>query len=382
MNLGPFTYPTRAAAPAHRSRALVGTAALLFLAFGAAACGATGPKAATTPAAEAATTPDNAVTATGDPSAAGGGGSVPNASPVAVPAASARPAATSTQWPQLTWYTPQELGKKQSDPARIWRRTPAGDWQVVRTGNPGNGTVAGPIAVSPDGRRASWMESSARRLVISDFDGTKQTAVPTDGPLTCAPSWLDAERVLYGQGTENDWTLIAIDADGTGRKVLATHQTKCPTVSGGWVAQFDDRTVDIRTERATGRVIKPRIPSGLVIDRVAAVSADGRTLVLSTHVPNAGECGCGWRFRNYRVDAASGAATELAPLESAWTKPTGHGQAIAAVIAADGGLVVQVNAGTPADDRAKYRLVRHAADGRVLSNAAVTVDQGWGGLLG
>lgn len=378
MNLGPFTHPTRIAAPARRSRTLVGTAALLFVALGAAACGADSPKAATTPAADAATAPGTEA-GNGDTSASGTGGVVPEASPAALPA---RPAAASTQWPQLTWYTPQEYGKKQNDPARVWRRTPAGSWQVVRTGRPGNGTAAGQIAVSPDGRRAAWIEVSARRLVISDFDGTGQHAVPTEGQQTCAPSWLDSERVLYGTGREKDWTLIAIDADGTGRKVLATHQAKCPTVSGGWIAQFADRTVNIRTERGTGRAIKPRIPSGLVIDGVAGISANGGTLVLSTHVPNAGGCGCGWQFRSYRVDTASGMATELAPLESAWTKPTGHGQAIEAVILADGGLVAQVNSGTPGDDPAEYRLVRYTVDGRVLASAAVPAGRGWGGLLG
>ncbi|MBM0231005.1 hypothetical protein JNW91_03395 [Micromonospora sp. STR1_7] len=378
MNLGPFTRTTRTAS-ARRSHALGGTAALLFLAFGAAACAAAGPDVAAAP---AGTGSGTAGSAPGGTLAAGKGGSVADANPAALPAVPARPPTRSTQWPQLTWYSAQETGQEQNDPARIWRRTPGGSWQVVRTGRPENGRATSPLAVSPDGRRAAWVESSARRLVISGFDGTEQRAIPTQGQQTCAPSWLDSGRVLYGLGREKDWTLIAINADGTGRKVLATHEAKCPTVSGGWIAQFTDRTVSIRDERGAGRSISPRVPTGLVIDGVVAISRNGRTLVISTHVPNAGGCGCGWQFRNYRLDAASGTVTELVPLDPAWTEPTGHGQAIDGVVLADGGLVVQVNTATPASDAPAYRLVRYAGDGRVQASAAVPAGQPWGGLLG
>ncbi|MFI6234990.1 hypothetical protein ACIBD9_15630 [Micromonospora sp. NPDC050784] len=376
MNLGPFTHTTRSAS-ARRSGALAGTAALLLLTFGAAACGTADPKAAPAPAETATATP-----AAGDTSAAGTGGSVPDAAPAAPAVAPARPAVGSTQWPQLTWYTEEEHGQKQNDPARIWRRTPAGTWQVVRSGRPENGTLGGPLAVSPDGRRAAWVEGSARRLVISGFDGTKRHVIPTQGQLTCEPSWLDSGRVLYGLGRVEDWTVIAINADGTGRKVLATHQAKCPTASGGWIAQFTNRALSIRNERGSTRSITPRIPAGLAIGGVAAISGNGRTLVISAHTLSPGGCGCSERFRNYRLDAASGAVTELAPLDPAWKQPTGHGQAIDGVVLADGGLVVQVNAATPADGAPAYRLVRYAANGRVLATASVPAGQPWGGLLG
>ncbi|PYC68918.1 hypothetical protein C7C45_18320 [Micromonospora arborensis] len=379
MNLGPLTQPARLAAPACRSRVLVGTAALLFMAVGVTACGPSGPDRASAPAENG-----NAVPATSDTSVGGGGGSGSGAAPVtAAPASSpVGPAVGSSQWPQLTWYTAQEYGAAKNAPARVSRRTSDGSWQLVRAGRPGNGTAAGQIAVAPDGRRAAWVEASAKRLVISDFDGTKQRTIPTQGQQTCAPSWLDSDRVLFGLGREKDWTIVAINADGTGRKVVATRQASCPTVSGGWIAQFTDRAVHVRDERGGPRTISPRIPSGLVIDGVAGTSRDGRSLVISTHVPNAGECGCGWRFRTYRVDAASGKATELTPLDRAWNEPTGHGQAIEAVALADGGLVVQVNTATPADDAPAYRLVRYAADGRVLASTAVPAGQPWGGLLG
>ncbi|MEV4761413.1 hypothetical protein AB0J89_02125 [Micromonospora chokoriensis] len=369
MNLGPFTQPAR------RSRVLVGTAALLFLTLGATACGSAGPDRASAPAGN-----DGAVPAISDTSVGGAGGSGSDAAPVT--AAPAGPAVGSSQWPQLTWYTAQEYGQKQNDPARVWRRTSDGRWQQVRAGRPGNGTAAGQIAVAPDGRRAAWVEASAKRLVISDFDGTKQRAIPTQGQQTCAPSWLDSDRVLFGLGREKDWTVVAINADGTGRKVVATRQASCPTVSGGWIAQFTDRAVRVRDERGAERSITPSMPKGLVIDRVAGISRDGRSLVISTHVPNAGECGCGWRFRTYLVDAASGKATELTPLERAWSEPTGHGQAVEAVVLADGGLVVQVNTATPADDAPAYRLVRYGDDGRVQADAAVPAGQPRGGLLG
>ncbi|MEU4402108.1 TolB family protein [Micromonospora orduensis] len=382
MNLGPFT---RSAV--RRPHALAGTAALLFLAFGAAACGAgAGPDVAAAPAesgtsaaAPGDTAPTGDSASTGDASAAGAGGSVPGADPAAAPT---RPATGPTQWPQLTWYTAQQSGQKQNDPARIWRRTPAGKWQLVLSGRPGNGKVDSPLAVSPDGRRAAWVEASARRLVISGFDGTKQHVITTQGGWTCEPSWLDSRRVLYSLGRVDDWTLVAVNADGSGRKVLATHQAKCPAVSNGWIAQVADRTVSIRKEGGTTRSFTPRVPAGLVIGGVAAISGDGRTLVISTHTPTPGGCACGSRFRNYRVDAASGAATELVPLEGAWTKPTGHGEAIDAVILGDGGLVVQINADTPAGSAPDYRLVRYAANGRVLASAAVPAGQPWGGLLG
>ncbi|MET8040735.1 hypothetical protein ABZU25_07700 [Micromonospora sp. NPDC005215] len=382
MNLGPFTQSVHLAAPARRSRVLVGTAALLFLALAATACGPAGSDSASAPAEAGSIVP-----ATGDTSFAGGGGAgsgeVPVAAASAAPAAApARPAVSSSLWPRLTWYTAQEYGEAQNDPARVWRRTPDGSWELVREGRPGNETATGPIAVAPDGRRAAWVEASAERLVISDFDGTKQRAIPTQGQQTCAPSWLDSERVLFGLGQEKNWTVVAINADGTGRKVLATRQASCPTASGGWIAQFTDRAVHIRDERGTRRAVSPRVPSGLVIDGIAGIFRNGRSLVISTHVPNAGGCGCGWVFRTYRVDAASGTATELTPLDRAWSEPTGHGQATDAVALADGGLVVQVNTATPADDAPAYRLVRYGADGRVLSDAAVPAGQPWGGLLG
>ncbi|PWR09484.1 hypothetical protein DKT68_12055 [Micromonospora acroterricola] len=379
MSLGPFTHTTRPAS-ARRSGALAGTAALLLLTFGAAACGTADPKATPAPAETATATP---VPASGDTSAAGTGGSVPDAASAAPAVASARPAVGSPQWPQLTWYTAEEHGQKQNDPARIWRRTPGGSWQLVREGRPYNGkAIISPLAISPDGRRATWLEESAGRLVISGFDGTKRHAIPTQGQQACAPSWLDSGRVLYGLGGEKDMTLIAVNADGTGRKVLATHQAKCPTVSGGWIAQFTDRTVRIRNERGDTRSIGPRIPAGLVIGGVAAISGNGRTLVISAHTTSPGGCSCGWRFRNYRLDAASGAVTELAPLDPAWKQPTGHGQATDGVVLADGGLVVQVKTGTPADGAPAYRLVRYAANGRVLAAASVPAGQPWGALLG
>ncbi|MDG4778352.1 hypothetical protein O7614_01660 [Micromonospora sp. WMMD961] len=379
MNLGPFTQPARLTAPARRYGVLAGTAALLFLTVGVAACGSGSPDSASAPATTGGASPTVSST-----SEAGSGGSGSGGQPVdAAPAvASAGPAVGSSQWPQLTWYTAQEHGAAKNAPARISRRTSDGSWQVVREGRPGNGTAAGQIAVAPDGRRAAWVEASAKRLVISDFAGTNQRAVPTQGQQTCDPSWLDSDRVLFGLGREKDWTVIVVNADGTGRKVVATRQASCPTVSGGWIAQFTDRAVDVRDERGGLRTISPRIPSDLVVDGVAGVSRDGRSLVISTHVPNAGECGCGWRFRTYRVDATSGKATELTPLERAWSEPTGHGQAVEAVALADGGLVVQVNTATPADDAPAYRLVRYGVDGRVQASATVPAGQPWGGLLG
>ncbi|MGC4768858.1 hypothetical protein ACLQ25_07725 [Micromonospora sp. DT44] len=395
MNLGPFTRP---AAPAHRSSVIVGTAALLFLAFGAAACGTAGPDATDVPAGtrtavtapgnavtapgNAVTAPGNAVTATGDTSAAGAGGSVRGASAAAPPVVPARPDTGSTQWPQLTWYADQEFGQRQNDPARIWRRTSGGTWQVVRTGRPRSGTADGPIVVSPNGQRIAWLEPSAGRLVISAFDGTQQHVVGTQSGWTCTPSWLDSERVLFSIGRERDWTLVDINADGTGRRVLANHQSDCPTVDNGWWAQVAKRTVSIANGRGTRRTISPRIPADRVIDRVAGISADGRTAVLSTHVPNAGECGCTWEFRTYRVEVASGAVIELAPLKTAWRKPTGHGATVDVVFGADGTLVAQVNTATPGDDAPAYRLVRYASNGRVLADAAVPAGQPWGGLLG
>ncbi|MFE9915738.1 hypothetical protein ACFYPG_11305 [Micromonospora sp. NPDC005553] len=375
MNLGPFTHTTRPAS-ARRSGALAGTAALLLLAFGAAACGTADPKTAPAPTESVTGT---TVPATGDAPAAGTGGAVPDAAPAVAPA---RPAVGSTQWPQMTWYTAEEYGQKQNDPARIWRRTAAGTWQVVRSGRLGNSMDAGPLAVSPDGRRVAWLEGSARRLVISAFDGTKRHVIPTQGQQTCAPSWLDSGRVLYGLGREKELTLIAVNADGTGQKVLATHHPKCPTVSGGWIAQVGAQTVAISDERGVRRAVSPRLPAGLVIGGVAAISGDSRTLVISAHTTSPGGCACSERFRNYRLDAASGALTELAPLDPAWKKPTGHGQAIDGVVLADGGLVVQVNAATPADGAPAYRLVRYAASGRVLATASVPAGQPWGGLLG
>ncbi|MET8229259.1 hypothetical protein ABZS77_01085 [Micromonospora sp. NPDC005298] len=384
MNLGPFARTT-----VRRPHALAGTAALLFLTFGAAACGAssdvaaapagsgtTAPAVGTSAAAETASAAAETASA-GEASTGGAGGSLPDATP-------ARPATSSVQWPQLTWYTAQESGQKQNDPARVWRRTAGGTWQLVREGRAGSGSgkIDGSLAVSPDGRRAARVEGSAGQLVISAFDGTAAHVIPTQGQQTCTPDWLDSGRVLYGVGRDRDWTIVAVNADGTGRKVLASHQATCPAVSNGWIAQVTSRAVSMRNEGGTTRSVTPRVPAGLVVGKVAAISGDGRTLVISTHTSSPGGCACTWQFRNYRVDVATGKATELAHLDRAWTKPTGHGQAVDAMILADGGLVVQVDAATPADSAPAYRLVRYAADGRVLASAKVPAGQPWGGLLG
>ncbi|MCG5471183.1 hypothetical protein LADH09A_005166, partial [Micromonospora sp. LAH09] len=75
MNLGPVT--TRLAAPSRQSRALVGTAALLLMALGAAACGSADPDSAPTPAPTGSAVPatGGAVPAAADTSAAGDAGS-------------------------------------------------------------------------------------------------------------------------------------------------------------------------------------------------------------------------------------------------------------------------------------------------------------------
>jgi hypothetical protein len=304
-------------------------------------------------------------------------GSASEVSPVARPTE-----ARSSQWPQVTWYSNQEYGGKQNDPARIWRGVPGGKWKLIREGLPGNRTSNSAVVASPDGARAAWMEARPSRMVIGRFEGGGVHTVPVQGERTCAPRWLDSGRVLFAQGRNLDLTVVAVNADGTGRRVLATHQPACPVVADGWFGQFGARTVGLQKESGTQRGVTPRIPAGLKIHAVPGIAADGRTIVISTHVPNAGECGCTWRIRNYRVDTTSGDATELAPLDPAWRKATGHGRAERVLFLADGGLVAQVDVATAGDDAPDYLLVRYAANGRVLASAAVPAGNPWGDLLG
>ncbi|SCE87742.1 hypothetical protein [Micromonospora mirobrigensis] len=355
-----------------RPAALAG-AALALLALAAAGCAA--------PAAESPTAAPAAVVA--NPAAAVAVGSGGGAAAPAVAASTGTTVRTSAtgkvHWPQLTWYNPKDGTR----PARIWRQTPAGTWKLVRQGNPGEPRSLTRPFPSPDGRLAAWTADNPKRLVIDRFSGGAKHTVPIKATSTCDPSWLDNHRVVFGQGRDGDWTFVAVNADGTGRRVVATHQRSCPQAAAGRISRYDNRTVTLRDERGHQRTVRPRIPVNLRIHGVPGISADGRSLVIGTHVPSSGDCGCGWRFRNYRVDMASGAAVELTPLDPAWRKPTGHGEAVKVIFLPAGrGLVAQIDAGT-FGDTPHHRLVRYAANGRVLASRSVPAGDTWtSSLLG
>ncbi|MEV0153383.1 hypothetical protein AB0H57_06520 [Micromonospora sp. NPDC050686] len=369
MNLA-TTPRTLSAALRRAPRALLASTALL-LAVGAAGCAAS-------PTGTTAARPSTALGATATATAMGGAAPAVTASrPLTVLPAAAR----TVSWPLLTWYTPQRYAPHAA-PARIWRQTPAGKWQLVRQGMPGVKGSLSNVAVSPDGRRATWLASAQRRLVIDRFTGGAKRTVPVANGPACEPSWLDNLRVVYAQGREGDWTYLGVNADGTGRRVFATHQKSCPTVAGTAVlARYDARTVTLFGEGGPRRTVKPRIPAGLKIHGVAGVSGDGRNIVISTHVPSPGECACGWRIRNYRVSMATGAAVELAPLDRAWRKPTGRGLVEKIVFLRTGGLVAQTNAAMPGDDSPRYRLVRYGTDGRVVGSRSVPAGDQWASRL-
>ncbi|MEH1164859.1 hypothetical protein V6V47_05680 [Micromonospora sp. CPCC 205539] len=313
---------------------------------------------------------------------------IPTPSPSVEPAVPVRPPAASDDAvlpANMYWYTEEEFGEARNAPGRIWRATPDGKWKLVREGRPGSKTNSGPVAPSPDGARAAWIERSpTNRLVISRFGGGSVYTVPVKGKLTCGPRWLDSDRLLFAEGQigRGDWTVVAVNADGTGRRVLATNQQDCPVVGAGWFGRSEARTVELRQESGKHRTVTPRIPAGLKIHSLVGIAAGGQTVVISTHVPNAGECGCTWRIRNYRVDVASGAAVELATLDPAWRKATGHGDAKQVRFLPNGEMVAQIDAASIGGDAPDHRLVRYAADGRVLGSTAVPSGNPWGELLG
>ncbi|MGS2619395.1 hypothetical protein ACVCAH_33490 [Micromonospora sp. LZ34] len=377
--LTPRTVSTSALRRALRPRALMGVAALVLLPVAAAGCATparTTAANAPVPAA-AATTESAVVTSVADQGGAGGSGTA-----TARPLPSAPSGASQLSWPQLTWHSDQEYGGTDDAPARIWRSTPDGRWEVVREGRPGDRVAAGEVVASPDGRRAAWRSVNPHRLMIDAFEGGSAVSVPIAGTLSCTPRWIDNLTVVYTEGRERDWTVVGVRADGKGRHVIATHQQTCPVVANGMVGFVQDRSLRLGDPSGIFRTVQPRIPGDLKIHSLAGFSLDGRHVVISTHVPSPGECGCGWRIRNYRVDVVTGAAVELTPLDAAWTKATGHGAIEQVRFLPGGTLVAQVNTGTYGDDAPAYRLVRYAADGRVLGSLKVPAGTPWGHLLG
>ncbi|MFG2101539.1 hypothetical protein ACGFJ5_13140 [Micromonospora echinaurantiaca] len=373
--LAPRTVFTSALRRALRPRALMSAAALVLLPVAAAGCGAPAPTTAANPPADTATTEAVAVTvAAADQGGAGG-------SATARPRPSAPSGgASQLSWPQLTWHSAQAYGTDGA-PARIWRSTADGRWELVREGRPGDRVAAGEVVASPDGRRAAWRSTNPHRLMISAFEGGSAVSVPIAGTLSCTPRWMDNLTVVYTEGNERDWTVVGVRADGKGRHVIATHQRSCPVVANGMVGFVEDRSLRLGDSSGAFRTVQPRIPGDLKIHSLAGFSLDGRHVVVSTHVPSPGECGCGWRIRNYRVDVNTGAATELTPLDPAWTKATGHGAIKQVRFLPGGTLVAQVDTGTYGDDAPAYRLVRYAADGRVLGSLKVPAGTPWGHLL-
>ncbi|MFC8619432.1 hypothetical protein ACFT9M_23845 [Micromonospora purpureochromogenes] len=373
--LTPRTVITSALRRALRPRALMGAAALVLLPVAAAGCAVPSGPADAAP----------VVTGTDTPTTTDGGvgGSVAQASTVAAARPAAPPAAArKLSWPQLTWSADQVYGGTDVAPARIWRSTTDGRWEVVREGRPGDRISERGVAASPDGRRAAWLAAKPNRLMISRFEGGPVATVPLAGDLDCAPHWSDNLSVVYAEGRRGDWTVIEIRADGGARHVIATHQQSCPVAGHSMVGFFQDRSLRIGDARGQFRTVTPRIPADLKIHGLAGFSLDARHAVISTHVPNAGECGCTWRIRNYRVDLGTGAATELAALDPAWRKATGHGLTEQVRFLPDGTLVAQVNTATLGDDAPAYRLVRYAANGRVLGSLPVPAGTPWGRLLG
>ncbi|RKN29508.1 hypothetical protein [Micromonospora musae] len=362
-------------------RALMAAAALVLLPVAASGCAAPAPanEIPPLPATAPATEPAHAVLAAGS---GGAGGSTP-------PAAASRPTSPSPSavavrksWPQLAWHSEPEYGVAGGAPARVWRSTPDGRWELVREASSADPDVEGKVVASPDGRRAAWLSAKPNRLAISRFEGGSVVSVPLQGTLDCAPQWLDNLTLVYAEGQQGDWTVIETRADRATRNVIATHQATCPIAGHNLIGFVQDRTLRVGDGSGAFRTVAPRIPANLRIHGLAGFSLDGRSLVISAHVPNAGECACTWRIRNYQVTLATGAATELAPLDPAWREATGHGIAEHVTFRPDGTLLAQINTATPTDDAPAYRLVRYAADGRVLASLPVPAGTPWGRLLG
>ena len=293
MNLGPFTHTTRPAS-ARRSGALAGTRRP-------AAPARSVPLPAAPPTRRPRPLRSKPATATaapsaGDTSAAGTGGSVPDAAPAVAPA---RPAVGSTQWPQLTWYTAEEHGQKQNDPARIWRRTPGWDAeQLVRSGRPQNGKSpqwpARRLAGRPTGGLGGRVRPPAGDQRIRRHEAARHPD-PGSADLRAELARLRAGAVRPGAGDGADAHRGQRRRD---RAEGARHPL--PEVPDGvrrdWIAQVGAQTVAIGDERGVRRAISPRLPAGLVIGGVAAISGDGRTLVISAHTTSPGGCGCSELF--------------------------------------------------------------------------------------
>ncbi|MFC0006633.1 hypothetical protein [Micromonospora siamensis] len=375
MNL---TTPTRTLRSAvRRSRALLGAAAVL-MAIGAAGCTAAP---ATPSAAPADPSPVTAVSGQGGSAVLSAPTTKSGPAATATRGAEARSVAAATaSWPVLRWYSAQQYHP--NAPARIWQRTAAGRRQVVREGTPGEKGRLSAVTPSPDGRRAAWLAYKPNRLVIDRFEGGARRTLPlTAGVFACNPTWVSNSRVLYTVGPERDWTYVTVNADGTGRRVLATHQKTCAEAGAGLIATYGARTVSLMDQQGHERTVKPRIPANLRIHGLPGISV--KSIVVSAQTPTAGGCSCSARIRNYRVNVATGAAVELAPIDPAFRESRGRGRVDhVTFLPGNGGLIAQVNTESLGEDTPRYRLVRYTAAGRMLSVRPIPAGPAWGMLLG
>ncbi|MET8256096.1 hypothetical protein [Micromonospora sp. NPDC005205] len=191
MNLGPFTRTTRPAS-ARRSGALAGTAALLLLTFGAAACGTADPKTTPAPTGTATATP---VPATGDTSAAGTGGA--GDAPGAPPSGGSSTNTPSVQFGKL-FYGPVTRPSGENGNLRSWR---PGDNPVRLMALPESAAVLN-VNVSRDGRRVAWAGEGADDggdLYIADVDGSNKQKMRSEvDPYCVTPAWSpDGRQLLF-----------------------------------------------------------------------------------------------------------------------------------------------------------------------------------------
>ncbi|YCK33144.1 TolB family protein [Actinomadura sp. ATCC 39365] len=193
------------------------------------------------------------------------------------------------------------------------------------------------FAVSPDGRKAAWVTDGGN-LQVKDGAKTVTAATKLQGGTPClTPVWSpDSTQVAYvGKGE----TIMAVKADGTGRRRLGTSKGVCHlawAAGGRYLAGYTGEAdavyrLDVRTGKAA------RAKGVKLVTHVQSLSPNGRNAVVAVPADSAALGDGSWpaAFKPAVVDLVTGRKLT----------PAVKGRLIGAFYLADGRLVVRVAGG-------------------------------------